>query len=345
MKTYKNLWEEFISEENFRLALKKSQKNKRNQRQIRAFNRDPETKLEEIRQKVIRGEFHTSAYRERKIYEPKERIIYKLPYNPDRIVQHAIMNILEPILENLMIENTFSCIKNRGPLKASLKASELVRKFDFCMKGDIRKFYPSICQQILSEKLHRIIKDRKFMALLDDIIFSYPGGYNCPIGNYLSQWFGNYYLSFLDNYILHQLKPGGYIRYCDDFLLFSNNKQELHEDREKIRTFLREELELEFSKAEVFATRQGVDFCGYRHFGKYVLVRKSTCRRLKRRYRKVGKQLDSGKFDLDKIRGQVASGRGLTKHACTYHLRKSIRQDELWTRIQEETQKERNGTT
>lgn len=341
MKTYKHLWEQLITEENFKLALKLSQKKKRRKRQVRRFNRKAEENLEKVRQLVISGEFHTAKYKEQKIYEPKERMIYKLPYDPDRIVQHAIMNILEPIFVNLLIENTYACVKGRGPLKASLKTSEYVRKYKYCLKCDIRKFYPSIDQKILSEKLHRIIKDERFMALLDDVIFSYPGGKNCPIGNYLSQWFGNYYLSFLDNYVLHELKPKAYIRYCDDFTLYSNSKQELHVDREKIRIFLKGQLKLEFSKAEVFSVKQGVDFCGYRHFGKYVLIRKSTGITLKRRYRNIGKKLESGDFNLQKIRGQVASGKGLTKHACTHNLCKSIRQDELWNRILEETEKER----
>ena len=97
MKTYKNLWKKFVSKENFELAYKNSIKNKRNQKQIKQFNLNKEENLEKIRQLVISGKFHTSKYKQMTIFEPKERIIYKLPYNPDRIVQHAIMNILKPI--------------------------------------------------------------------------------------------------------------------------------------------------------------------------------------------------------------------------------------------------------
>lgn len=113
MKSYNNLWEKFISEENFNLAYKNSIKNKGGQRQVKEFKKNWEENLEEVRQMVIRGEFHTSQYREKKIYEPKERIIYKLPYCPDRIVQHAIMNVLKPILMRKMIQNTYACIEGR----------------------------------------------------------------------------------------------------------------------------------------------------------------------------------------------------------------------------------------
>lgn len=330
MKTYKHLWDDFERYDNFDLACINSQKDKSNQRQIREFNTDRDNNLKAVWRMAISGLFHTSLYKEKKIYEPKERIIYKLPYNPDRIVQHAIMNVLKPIMVNLFIENTFACIEDRGQYKASLKCSEYVRRNDYCLKCDIRKFYPSICQRILSEKLHRLIKDDRFMAIIDDVIFSFPGGYNCPIGNYCSQWFGNYYLSFLDNFVLHELKCGEYQRFCDDFLLFSNDKSYLHDCKIRIEDFLQKELELTFSKAEVFSTKQGVDFVGYRHFKKYVLVRKGTAKRLKRRFRNIDENLKDGNIiKIDKVMGQVASGHGLMKHACSHHLRKSIEYERI----------------
>ena len=329
MKTYKHLWEDFISEENFRLAYKNSIKRKRKQRQIASFQKDIEKNLEEIRQRVISGEFHTSKYREMTIYEPKERIIYKLPYNPDRIVQHAVMNILKPILTNLLIENTYACIEGRGTHKASQKCAEFTRKYDYCLKCDIRKFYPSIDQKILSDMLHRIIKDKRFMALVDDIVFSFPGGKNAPIGNYCSQWFGNFYLSKLDNFILHDLKCKGYLRYCDDFILYSNSKTFLQSCKSMIRYFLSEELKLDFSKSEVFQTKQGVDFCGYRHFKKYLLLRKSTAKRMKRRFMKI--KIDGE--EKEKILGQIASANGQLKHCCGHNLRESINLTSLERRL------------
>lgn len=282
---------------------------------------------------VINGEFHTSKYKAMTIYEPKERIVYKLPYCPDRIVQHAVMNVLKPILENLFIENSYSCIENRGPHKASKKCSEYVRKYKYCLKCDCKKFYPSINQKILSEMFHRIIKDDKFMDILDDIIFSFEGGRNCPIGNYCSQWFGNFYLLPLDNYVLHSLKCGSYIRYCDDFLLFSNDKGFLNECYKNIEKFMHERLELEFSKVSLFNVKQGVDFCGYRSFGKYVLVRKSTAKRIKKRVEYIRENLDSS--DISKVESQLASSYGQLKHACTYNFRTSMDFDNLWQSVKE----------
>ena len=336
MKTYKHLWEEYISKENFQLAYHNSLKGKGRQKTVIEFNQHPEENLEAVRQLVLSGQFHTSPYREKIIYEPKKRTIYKLPYCPDRIVQHAMVNVLKPIFVRLSMENSYACIEGRGQIKASQKCSEYVRKYDYCLKGDIRKFYYNIDQEILSEDMHRIIWDERFMADVDDVIFSYPGGNNCPIGNLTSQWFGNFYLRKLDNFILHEIKPKGYLRYCDDFLLFDDDKAKLQRAREAIEAFLWTELKLEYSKAEIFKTAcQGVDFCGYRHFKHYVLVRKRTSKRLIKRYRDIQEALESGKggASIQRMRGQVASGHGLMKHACTAHLRKNVHHYELAERL------------
>ena len=153
----------------------------------------------------------------------------------------------------------------------------------------------------------------------------FEGETNCPIGNYCSQWFGNFYLTASDNYILHDLKCGEYIRYCDDFLLFSNDKQYLNECKKKIGIFLKERLKLEFSKAEVFNTKQGVDFCGYRHFKKYLLLRKSTTKRMKK---KLKQTLTSSEKRIRK-QSRIASYEGQMKHCCSYNLRQTLEIDKI----------------
>lgn len=324
MKTYKHLWDKFISKENFELAYKNSIKRKSKQKQIQEFQKDLNNNLEAVRQLVISGNFHTSKYRSQTIYEPKERIIYKLPYNPDRIVQHAVMNILKPILLNLFIENNYGSIENRGPHKASKKCAEFTRKYKYYLKCDIKKFYPSIDQNILSNMFHRIIKDIKFMIIIDDIIFSFPGNKNCPIGNYCSQWFGNFYLSILDNFILHKLKCKAYLRYCDDFILYANDKLYLHKCKYLIKIFLYNNLLLIFSKSQIGQTKYGVDFCGYRCFKKYVLLRKSTAKRIQKRFISIKYLIKTNNFNKLRIQGQIASAEGQLKHCCSYNFRKSL---------------------
>ena len=322
MKSYSHLWEKFITEESFELAYINAIKHKSKQRPVREFKKNKKENLAKVRGMVVGGNFHTSRYRQMIIYEPKERIIYKLPFAPDRIVQHAVMNILKPILLPKMISNTYACIEGRGQHKASRKSSEYVRKNKYCLQGDCRKFYPSIDQKILSDFLHEIIKDERFMNVVDDIIFSFPGGKNCPIGNYCSQWFGNFYLTKLDDFVKHSLHIKCYERFCDDFLLFGNDKEYLRICKIKIKDFLKNELLLDCSKLELFNVKQGVDFCGYRSFGKYVLLRKSTAKRTQRRFMDFERSPE--KYGEDFIIRSKASTNGVLKHCCSYNLRKSL---------------------
>lgn len=315
MKTYNNLWEQFISKENFALALHDSQLGKKKQKQVIEFNKNPEVNLENIRQDVINGRFHTSEYKSMIIFEPKKRVIYKLPYNPDRIVQHAIMNVLKPIIEGMFIYDSYACVEGKGQTKASRRCSEFVRRNKYCLKGDIHHFYPSINHDILSEMFHNKIKDEKFMQIVDDVIYSFEGETNAPIGNYTSQWFGNFYLTKMDYFIKQELKVKDYLRYCDDFILFSNDKVFLHDCRRKIEKFIWDNLKLTYSKAFVFNTKQGVDFCGYRTFGKYLLLRKSTSKRLKRRVKIYDK------YEEKRRNASIMSTLGWLKHCNSHNLK------------------------
>lgn len=319
MKTYSNLWEKFVDKDNFNIALHDSQLGKKQQKQVIEFNKNPAVNLEKIRQNVIKGKFHTSKYKSMIIYEPKQRVIYKLPYNPDRIVQHAVMNILRPILESMFIFDSYACVEGKGQMRASRRCSQFVRRNKYCLKCDIHHFYPSINHNILSAMLHNKIKDEKFMNIIDDIIYSFEGDSNAPIGNYTSQWFGNFYLTALDYYVKQELKVKDYLRYCDDFILFSNDKQFLHDCRKKIEKFIWDKLKLTYSKAYVFNTKQGVDFCGYRTFGKYVLLRKSTAKRLKRKVKKVYPT-----YSEEKRKASIASTLGWLKHCNSYNLKKKL---------------------
>ena len=319
MKTYNNLWEQFISIENFVKAYKDARRGKGKQRTVAEFRHGWALKLYKLRKDVIAGKFHTSKYKSEVIYEPKKRTIYKLPFNPDRIVQHAIVNVLAPILERKFIVDTYSCIPNRGQIKASQRCMKAVRRNKYCLKCDIHHFYPSIDQNILSNMFHKIIKDKKFMQVLDDVIFSFKGGKNAPIGNYLSQWCGNFYLSGLDNFIKRELKIKDYIRYCDDFMLFENNKTYLHFCRKEIEKYIHENLLLEFSKSDLFNVKQGVDFCGYRHFNNFILLRKSTKLRQKKRIIKMFRDFNNKK-KIEYYRHSLASMKGWLIHAKTKKL-------------------------
>lgn len=324
MKRYGNLWDKIVDKDNLMLAYKLARQGKGRKPGVRKFARNIDANLDIIRQMLITKTFRTASYATRTIYEPKKRLIYILPFYPDRIVQHAVMNVLEPIWDKLFISDSYACRVGKGMHKGSLKTMRFVRAYKYCLKCDIRKFYPSINHAILKQILRKKIKDKNVLWLLDDIIDSYPGETNTPIGNYTSQWFGNLYMNELDMYVKHELRIKPYIRYCDDFLFFSNDKTELHDIANKVVAFCRDRLHLTLSKCDLFPVLRGVDFLGYRHFPRYILLRKSTAKRARRRIKSAIKRAKHHKITLGQFRSTVASYMGWMRWAKTYNLRLAL---------------------
>ena len=276
MKRHGRLFPQIASTENIELAFMKAKKGKTWQDSVKEVEQDKERKMEEIRQSLLTGSFRTSRYKVKVIHEPKERQIFILPFFPDRIVQHAIMNIVAPLWDSMFISDTYACRKGKGQHAGSKRCMQFVRRNAWVCQFDISKFYPSIPHANLLKVIGRKIKDERVMRLFEDIIGSIGDGKNVPIGNYTSQWFGNLYLNEVDQLVKHKLHVRDYIRYCDDFLLFGNDKEELKRLADKVEAFVENDLLLKLSKKSLYPTTHGVDFLGYRHFpnGK-ILVRKS----------------------------------------------------------------------
>jgi retron-type reverse transcriptase len=328
-KRHGNLFERIANLDNLRLAYQKARRGKSRMRNVIRFERNVEENLETIRRSLLNRTFTTSRYQTKMIHEPKQREIYILPFSPDRIVQHAAMNILEPIWDGLMIDDSYACRIGKGQHAGSRRTMEFVRRYRYCLKADISKFYPSIGQDILYGIVRQKIKCESTLWLLRDIIYSYPGGRNAPIGNYTSQWFGNLYLNELDRLVKHHYRVKGYLRYCDDFCLFHDDKGYLQEMKEIIREFLDIKLKLKFSQAEVFPVNQGVDFLGYRHFPSHILLRKSTAKRVRRRLAKLPRLLEKGRINEEQYRSSIASTRGWLRWANTHNLSLALELDRL----------------
>jgi len=229
MKRFKNIYQQIISIENLTLAEAKARKGKAKQYGVKVFDKNPQGNLAELHKMLLEKNYQTSEYTTFKIFEPKERLVFRLPYFPDRITHHAVMNVLEPIFTKLFTADTYSCIKGRGihgaanNLKKALKDQENTK---YCMKLDIVKFYPNVDHEVLKQLLRKKFKDQDLLWLLDEIIDSADG---LPIGNYLSQYFANYYLTYFDHWIKESKEVRYYFRYADDIIILSNNKPHLHE--------------------------------------------------------------------------------------------------------------------
>ena len=330
MKRYGNLWDKIIDKDNLYLAYRKARRGKGWQRKVQKIDKNPEKYINELHDLLVSGEYKTSNYKTKVIYEPKMRTIYILPFYPDRIVHHAIMNILEPIWDKQFIYHSYACRKGKGQHTASKYCMSIVRKYKYVLKGDISKFYPSVNHTILKRILRQKIKDKKVLSLLDTIIDSTGTETNVPIGNYLSQWFGNLYLNELDKRIKHLYRVAAYERYSDDFIIGSNSKQELHWICEDIQYFLWKELRMRLSKCNIFPTSKGVDYLGYRHFPQgYILVRKSTATRIKRRMKGLIWEYKHHKISKLQALSKIASTEGWLKHATTHNLSVSLKINEL----------------
>jgi retron-type reverse transcriptase len=216
MKRIGNLYPKIYSMENLLMADQKASKGKSGQYGVMIHVKNQSVNLELLQQMLSNKTYQTSEYTTFKVYEPKEREVYRLPYFPDRIVHHAIMNLLEPIFVSSFTFDTYSCIKGRGIHAAVKKVKKaLLQKEEtkYCLKMDLRKFYPTIDHSTLKILLRRKIKDRDLLWLLDEIIDSASG---LPIGNYLSQYFANFYLSYFDHWIKEEKRVKYYFRYADD---------------------------------------------------------------------------------------------------------------------------------
>lgn len=335
MKRVGNLWDSIVSKENIEAAYKAARKGKGWQRTIQKFDEDLEENLESVRMSLMDKTFHTAPYRSKRIFEPKERDIFILPFAPDRIVQHSLMRVVAPLWESFFIHDSYACRVGKGMHKGSTRTMDFVRRNEYCLKCDISKFYPSVRHDILQSIIRRKIKCPDTLWLMDDIITSFSGGTNVPIGNYTSQWFGNLYLNELDIFVKHELRCRDYLRYCDDFCLFSNDKGYLNECAARIREFLRANLALRMSKCDLFPVARGVDFLGYRHFKDFVLLRKSTTKRIKQRIKTLPWKIRSGVISKEKGLSSVASTLGWIRWGNTFHLRRSLHLDEWFHDLKE----------
>ena len=264
MKRHGNLWDKIVSIENLELAHYTASKGKSKYKEVIEVNNDVRLHIARLRRLLNSGKFTTSPYKVAQIFDGnKHRIIHKLPYWPDRVVQHAIMAIVEPILRNSLIRDTFQSIKKRGAGDAFFRLRNIIaynKRARYAVKLDIKKFYPSINNDILKAQVRTKIKCRKTLDILDDIIDSTEG---LPIGNYTSQILGNFHLSHIDWTVKQELKPIGYFRYCDDMIVIDETKERLNFTVQLILSMVNS-LGLK-CKDPIYSDiqKQGIDFVGY----------------------------------------------------------------------------------
>ena len=319
MKRINNLYDQIASLDNLRLADLKARRGKLRSYGVLRHDRNRDANIMALHKSLIDGTYRTSPYTVFRMVTDagKERTISRLPYFPDRILHHAVMNVLEPIWVSLFTADTYSCIKGRGihgalrNVKKALRDQENTR---YCLKLDVRQYYPSIDDEVLKKIIRRKVKDARLLALLDEVIDSTDG---VPIGNYLSQFFANLYLAYFDHWMKETKRVQYYFRYADDLVVLHGDKAALHTLLADIRTYFADHLNLEIKgNHQVFPVdSRGVDFVGYVFRHSHIRLRKTIKQSFARKVARLRKR----NADPEVLRHAVASYTGWAKHCDARH--------------------------
>ncbi len=346
MKTYNRLFEQICSFENLLVAARKAQRGKRFQDEVARFNFHLERELYRLQAELQTQTYQPGDYHEFHIYEPKLRKISAAPYR-DRVVHHALCNVVEPLFDRTFIFDSYACRKGKGTHKAVDRFTRFSRKTEYVLKCDIRKYFPSIDHEILKTLFRRKIRDVKTLWLMDVIVDSSNRQENVmgyfdgdtlltpllrrrgiPIGNLTSQFFANIYLNGFDHFVKEQLQCRYYIRYVDDFVVLDRDKSRLHEVKVEMVSYLaRLRLQLHPHKCQVFPVKSGTDFLGYQVFPTHRRLRASSVTRARRRLRRLQRDYRVGKISQEQVTHSVQSWLGHIQHADTYGLRRAIFSD------------------
>ena len=312
------LFEQICSMPNLLLAAHNAGQGKRQREEVVEFEKNLAQNLQQLQTELTTRTYTTSAYEIFIKYEPKKREIYKLPFR-DRVVQWAILQILEPLWTPTFTNDTYACIKGRGihsllrRLRADLRNDPDGTRY--CLKIDVRKFYPSINHDTLKTVVRKKIKDPSVLWLLDDIIDSADG---VPIGNYISQYFANLYLSELDHLVKEFVGVRYYYRYADDIVVLSDSKEYLSGVLVFFNDYLNNDRQLTLKgNYQIFPVEsRGIDFIGYVTYHTHSLARKRNKKALCREVARLRKR---GMASED-IRLKVASRLGFMVHCDSKNL-------------------------
>jgi len=321
MKRVGNIYSQITSKDNIAKAFANAAKGKHDRKIVQMIKSNFNYYVDEVHKMLADKTYTPSPYIILKIHDgtrKKERIIFKPKFFPDQVIHWALMQQIEPIIMKGMYDLCCASVKNRGILRASRHLKKILvndrKNTKYCLKLDIKKFYPSLDKEILKQKFRRKIKDNDVLHLLDIIIDSSEEG--VPIGNYTSQWFANFYLQDLDHYIKEKLQVKYYVRYMDDMLLFHRNKKELHKIKLAVDDFLeKEHLKIKENWQLFKLDSRPLDFIGYRFYRGYTTLRSSNFLRIKRRIKKIYKKQKINYLDACAVISYV----GWLKH-CDSHI-------------------------
>jgi len=345
MKTHKRLYSKLCSYDNLFLAYRKARKGKSKKDSVKEFDKDLEENLRLLQKELKTFSYNPLPLKRFIVRDPKTRIIHASAFR-DRIVHHALINLLEPIYEKIFIYDSYASRKKKGTHNALLRFNEFKRKVSqnglvikklsygrnsiqgYCLKSDIKHYFDCVDHETLIKILKRKINDNEIIWLVEKILKNLDTavyGKGMPLGNFTSQFFANVYLNELDYYVKHTLKAKYYIRYVDDFVILHRSKKRLNYFQKEITKFLETiKLELHPEKTKIIPLQKGVTFLGYRVFYHYRLLRKRNLKYFIRRYKVKLNKTKEGQISKKELLEHLHGWFGYAKWANTYKIRKNL---------------------
>lgn len=281
MRRVGGLFSEIVSFGALVHAAKLASRGKRHRPDVARLLWDLEAELLELQGSLVEGTWRPGRLRRFTVHDPKEREISVAPFR-DRVVHHALCAQAGPVLERGAIHHSYACRVGKGAHAAVAQCRKLVCARPFFLKCDVRHFFATVDHEILKGRLRRVLKDRRVLDLFDAIIDAgAEGTRGLPIGNLTSQHLANFYLTGLDHHVLERLRPRGYLRYMDDFVLFEDDRPTLRIMLREIRRFLRDSLRLELNESATLSHRTavGLPFLGLRIYPGALRLRRRRVRR------------------------------------------------------------------
>ena len=308
MKSFKRLFPHIVSFENVYSAYLKARKGKRYRDYTLSFIDAAEYEIWSIIADLRGKTYRPGTYNTFMVYEPKERLICAAPFR-DRVVHHALCNVIEPLYDRTFIHDSYACRKGKGTHRAIYRAWEFMRKNKYVLKCDVRKFFSSIDHNFVKSIVRNKMRCTDTLWLLESIIdhgneVSDTQGVGLPIGNLTSQFLANLYLNELDYFV---------------------KKSFLNDCKADIYEFLGTmKLELKPGKSEIFPVKNGFEFLGFYHRSDRVRVKKDGVRRFQRRIREMRWMYYNGMVSLDKIGESIRCWSAHAAYADSYRLRRNL---------------------
>jgi hypothetical protein len=326
-------------------AYRAARKGKRAHPDVAEFEMNDAENLLILQDELVNQTYTPGAYHSFYIHEPKRRLISAAPFR-DRVAHHALCRVIEPIFQKRFIADSFANQKGKGTHRALNRAQQFARQFPYVLQCDVRQFFPSIDHAILRARLAHWIRDDDVLWLVDRILASgvgvlaeeytmrwFPGDdlfalqrpRGLPIGNLTSQFWANVYLDPFDQFVKHDLKCRGYVRYVDDFLLFAADQATLHVWRRAIIHALAQlRLTLHEERAQVYPVATGIPFLGFRNYPTRRRLKRVKGIAFQRRLKALTRAYATGEISQDRVTASVQGWVAHTRYAQTRGLRQAL---------------------